>query len=288
MPKNQNIWYIFVDSPSGAITRYPILEIITSISGIEKVYETGSRPMRLYGSDFKHYIAKFGKPHDLLNELIAARFCALWDIRVPPSAFIRILPEHLPAGFDKRRFEQLGFGSEYLEYAQEFTNFILTWKNSDYDIGRIVNRGDFLRIGLFDLWLANDDRNYNNPNLLIQPQNDGFYLVAIDHVNIFNGNALPRGLYHESKESSILCSPYMPLLFRINDKFKNTLNLLGLEFEELVEKCRKALPSLLQEVPAEWGIDIAQQEEQMRQLFTAEWIGGTINHFRLYIAQNFW
>ncbi len=134
-----------------------------------------SRPLRIYCSDFKHYIGKFGPSHDLLNEVIAARFAALWGIQVPASVYIRLLPEHLPVGLNKRHYERLGFGSEYLEHAQELSKFLLTWKTNTYEIGKITNREDLLRIGLFDLWIANEDRNHNNANLLIQPTEKGFF-----------------------------------------------------------------------------------------------------------------
>jgi hypothetical protein len=246
-----------------------------------------SRPLLVYGDDFHHYIAKFGRPYDLLNEMIAAVFCGLWGIRVPSPALFRLLPEHIPERHDKRQFEQLGFGSKYLEHAQELTNLISTWQQNQYDLGRIVNKVDLLRIGLFDLWLANEDRNHNNANLLIQPEHDGFYLVAIDHVNIFNTNSLHLGVHQLTEEDSILVSPHIPLFFKNDEKLLAAVSALENQFPGAVNECYECLPSLLQEMPAEWGIDIAQQKLQMEPIFSADWIAETIRNFRLYIARNF-
>lgn len=260
--------------------------IVNSIATVSKTYETMSRPLRIYCSDFKHYVGKFGRTHDLLNEIIAAEFAKLWGIRVPDFAYIRLLPEHVPSGLNKNHFNRLGFGSEYLEHAQELSKILLTWKANSYEIGRIVNREDLLRIGLFDLWMANEDRNHNNANLLIQPTVEGFHLVAIDHVNIFNTNMLDKGLNVLTMEESILYSDYITLLFK-KEKLQERIIAIEKEFPGYVALCQKSLGKLLETIPSEWGIDIALQQRQMEQIFKLEWTKEVIQSFKLYIARNF-
>lgn len=259
---------------------------VTSISTVDKVYETMSRPLRVYCSDYNHYICKFGRPYDLLNEMISAQFCLEWGIRVPQSAYVQLRPEHLPTGLNRRQYDHLGYGSEYLEHAQELSEFLLTWRGNTYDIGRIVNREDLLLIGLFDLWIANEDRNHNNANLLIQPTHEGFFLVAIDHVNIFNTNTLEKGLVCLTQESSILYSQYVPLLLG-REKLQFAITKLEKEFPKKVAKCKTSLKKTLADVPPEWGINIEVQTKQMEQLFSAEWAKEVIANFKLYIALNF-
>lgn len=260
--------------------------IVNSIASVGKTYETMSRPLRIFCDDFKHYIGKFGRPHDLLNEVIAAQFAKIWKIRVPNFVCIRLSPEHVPPGLNKNHFHRLGFGSEYLEHAQELSQIFLTWKTNNYEIGRIVNREDLLRIGLFDLWIANEDRNHNNANLLIQPTSEGFSLVAIDHVNIFNTNMLDRGLNVLTMEESILYSNYVPLLFK-RERIQGFIIAIEKEFPKYVMSCQKSLKKLLRDIPLEWGIDVALQQQQMEQMFGQEWIKEVIQSFKLYIARNF-
>jgi hypothetical protein len=246
-----------------------------------------SRPLRVYGDDFKHYISKFGRSHDLLNEVIAVNFCRIWGIETPGYAYIKLLPEHIPSGLNKRHYANLGFGSEYLDHAQELSQFLLTWRGNNYELGRIVNKEDILKIGLFDLWISNEDRNHNNANLLIQPQLDGFHFVAIDHVNIFNTNTLDKGLVCLTEESSILYSDYIPMLFKPSEKLQ--LAIAGLEnhFRKATHECNKSLKKVLKEVPEEWGIDLDGITSLMQQLFKNEWKQEIIANFKLYIAKNY-
>jgi|SRR5450432_393682 len=246
-----------------------------------------SRPLRIYCSDFKHYICKFGKPHDILNELISARFCEIWKIRIPEYRLIKLVPEHVPSGLNRRQYNRVGIGSEYLDHALELSEFLLTWDGNTYDTGRILNKEDFIRIGLFDLWISNEDRNHNNSNLLIQPTNEGFYFVAIDHVNIFNTNTLDKGLVCLTEDSSILFSQYMSLLFKNPEKLSAAMIDIEGSYFEMVSKCRTSLKTIMAEVPSEWGIDVQKQIIQMEQLFSEDWMREVLTNFRLYIARNF-
>lgn len=246
-----------------------------------------SKPFRVLCNDYKHYISKFGKGYDILNEYLSSKFCECWKIPTPNCVFVDLNPDHLPTGYNKRAYNTLGFGSEFLEHAQELSQFLLTWKDNQYEIGRIRNKEDILKIGLFDLWIANEDRNHNNANLLIQPQHDGYYFIAIDHVNIFNTGTLDKGIVCLTEDESILNSEYVKLLFKSNQKTMDSIIKIEEEFISSVETCRNKLKNILEEVPASWKIDIELQSKQMESLFSREWTQEILQNFRLYIARNF-
>jgi hypothetical protein len=263
------------------------VDTVYSIASVDKVYDTMSRPFRVLCNDYKHYVAKFGRGYDLLHEYLSARFCNCWNIPTPEYAFVNLNIDHLPVGYNRKKFNTEGFGSEFLEHAQELSQFLMTWKDNQYELGRICNKEDLIKIGLFDLWIGNEDRNHNNANLLLQPRHDGYYFIAIDHVNIFNTGTLDKGLVCLSEDESILKSEYIRLLFKSNDKLKLILNKAETDFIQFVKNCKKELTTILNNVPVSWKIDIQLQTKQMECLFSEAWAQEILSNFRLYIARNF-
>ncbi len=91
---------------------------------------------------------------------------------------------------------------------------------------KLCNREDFLMIALFDIWLANDDRNHNNFNLLLNVSNDGMYhFHPIDHVNIFNSSHLRYGIAELTEEDSIIKSDIAKVLFGSSRKISELVDL---------------------------------------------------------------
>src|SRR5690606_8064586 len=140
---------------------------------------------------------------------IASCFLPLWNINTPPISFITVAEEHIPDSdrniLQPRFFKKHCFGSQYLQHAKEMDHTFTTLKGSPYDLRKIANKSDFLKIGLFDIWMCNEDRNHNNFNLLIYPEPDGksrFY--AIDHTACFNTGNLHREIAPLTQDDSIL------------------------------------------------------------------------------------
>lgn len=154
---------------------------LNTISTFEKKLKSrGSSPIVYLCEDINYYACKYGKPNNLFNEYLAASFCKIWEIPVPDFSFVNVADEHIPQGHPKSDFSYPCFGSFYLEHAMEVSDFLNTWEGKNYEIDKIFNKTDLLKIGLFDLWLSNEDRNHNNANLLINPTSDGYQIVAID------------------------------------------------------------------------------------------------------------
>src|SRR5690348_4904939 len=90
----------------------------------------------------------------------------------------------------RHMFDKPCFGLMYDVEAGEASNIYLGLKGNSYELNKYPERFDLLKIALFDLWLANNDRNHNNYNLLLK---DGRF-VPIDHSEIFDGSSLGRKL----------------------------------------------------------------------------------------------
>ncbi len=264
------------------------MKSINVISPFEKkLKSSGSAPIVFMCDDINYYACKYGKPNDLFNEYLGASFCKIWEIPVPDFSFVNVEQEYVPSGIPKANFAYPCFGSFYLEHAMDVNDFLHTWEGNYYEIDKIFNKVDLLKIGLFDLWLSNEDRNHNNANLLINPTIDGYQLVAIDHVTIFNTSTLNHGLVQLSENESILNTKLCNILIKRGAKLNQTLLELEENFYLCVKECSKKFAKILNEVPNEWNIDIVEREKLIRKnLFDDTWTNQTVSHFRTILESS--
>ncbi|MVX34389.1 HipA family kinase [Myroides sp. LoEW2-1] len=69
-------------------------------------------------------------------------------------------------------------------------------------------------ITLFDIWVANEDRNHNNYNLLLNTsKGSSFFFYTIDHETIFNSCFLERKLVEITENESIINTEIAKILF---------------------------------------------------------------------------
>ena len=133
-------------------------------------------------ADLNDYVCKYatGVPtRTLYNEFIAAEFLEHWGLNKPDHRIVNINEEHILEGVKSTRiqvryFTRPCFGSKHELYAKEIDP---SFPNLDINrkiLNAIENKFDLLKIGLFDLWLANEDRNHNNYNLLLNPTDSGY------------------------------------------------------------------------------------------------------------------
>lgn len=139
----------------------------------------------------------------------------------------------------------------------------------------------FLKIALFDIWLANDDRNQGNNNLLIRPFEGGFEPVAIDHEKIFNTSILERKIYELAYEDSML---YSGLYHRLLPKSQKTFLLIEeivASLRPCIQRCYDQLDQILEELPSQWNFPIDTMKSRLdRNIFTKHWIASTEQNFR--------
>lgn len=175
-----------------------------------------------WANDENIWYCKYKDNNILFNELLAYHFAKIWGINIPECAFITIDYEKYIVSYsneDKRLlqksfFDKECFGSQALEDAFDVDNSIIITKKQI--IRKITNKEDFLKIALFDIWLANEDRKANNYNLLLAPTDKGFTLFyVIDHANIFNTSAAYRYQICElTEEDTVLNSNLATILFK--------------------------------------------------------------------------
>jgi hypothetical protein len=261
------------------------LHSIAEISSEACIHTNGSRPIRVLCSDMNQYVCKYytglGSANSLFNEYIAFCFLKVWKLKVPEIAFVDIKTDHIQGlGFPFRYFDKTCFGSQYNNKLKDVERFFngLHFKKQNLD----HLQRSYLQISLFDLWVSNDDRNENNFNLLYDIIEPDF--VPIDHVQIFNGNNLDKGLYQIGYNESILSSTLQKRLFsRTLQPERNNIRLNIIEsFKHDINDCHRLLPTFLSSVPEDWELSLTNLHDQLENLFSEIWISNCIDSFIQY------
>lgn len=265
-----------------------ILEKLNAIQPIIRRFHTyGSSPVLVMGDDYNLWVCKYNDYNKLFNELLAAEFAKLWDIKVPKNALITIDYERCvkefedKRGLERRFFERECFSSQFIRNAIDVNHSIL---NNTKLVEKIVNKDDLLKIALFDIWLSNEDRNIGNYNLLLQAINDSsLCLYVIDHSDIFNSSmAYSYALTEITEEESLLSTDLALLLFQKDNFLQEKVVFLVRDFYNYVRLCDKNLSTILAKVPKNWKIDIPYYESKIRRLFSLQWLRTCEYTFREY------
>ncbi|WP_175635845.1 HipA family kinase [Pedobacter ghigonis] len=260
-----------------------MLNIRSSIAKISRVIPTGgSLPVVVMADNLEDYVCKYDFGTKLINEYLGHQFLQLWEIGVFSAAFVNIKRDHVPAEILNGRiqghlFDKPCFGLQYENNALSVNDIIIGSSGDRYELDKFEDRFSLMDIGLFDLWLANDDRNQNNSNLLLLENR----LVPIDHSNLFDGDGLGRELSPLTWEDSIIHSDIAKVL--LNSKLKREARHQQLleQFPIFVSRCRQALPDLIAGIPNQWCNDKALLREQITSsvMDNQKWLDQTISSF---------
>ncbi|MEM7655428.1 MAG: HipA family kinase [Bacteroidota bacterium] len=248
-----------------------------------KVYPTlGSHPIEIVAEDMETYICKYSlKPaYGLLREYLGYQFAKLWGLYVPSAAFIQVARDHvpltqLPDRIGYVEFEIPTFGVKKHPSAEEVG---LTFsQKSDYEV-RQIDKEEFLKIALFDLWLANEDRHTGNYNLMLAApdsfnKSTFFRFMPIDHWLTFNSGDMEKGIYLLSENESLLNSPVRQRLFRSKAKLVETTRRLIAHFPGWVHLCQAQVSPLLGNIPPTWGIELPYIKSYLSDnIFRLSWV----------------
>lgn len=261
------------------------MKYLQSITEIKKehCYETrGSRPVRVFCNDLNYYVCKYhtgvGFPNLLFNEYLAACFLQIWNLPVPDFAFVEINREHtektlLPFHF----FDLPAFGSKFMGDFTEVDKFFL--ETPIIRKNNTTGRESFIKIALFDIWLCNEDRHFENFNLLYNLKENLF--VPIDHAFCFNSANLDKEPYLISENESILATPFLSRFFdrTLQTKSDDLRLKIVEEFKYNVGICHDKLDKILSETPPIWKPDKEFLRERLQFFFSTQWLKKCINHF---------
>lgn len=265
-----------------------------SIESIQHVFPTQNEPVLVRCNDWQYYVCKHSKytPCDaLFNEFLAARFLAIWSVEVLTPCIVQIKEEHLPDKFYSGKLQpmclkQSLIGFPYLKYQKYVTKFDRGFKENYTDKKKIVNLDHLIKIVLFDLWVGNDDRNWNNYNLLLESRTDGFHFVPIDHETIFSGNSLNHGVTIQTENDSLILTELFKAVITksyVKELLSNSKTIKK-DFYLCVANCKSELDKLLEEVPHDWKISIdTKRTAILESIFTPKWLKEVFYYFLIYL-----
>ncbi len=263
----------------------------TSITPITKIYETsGSNPVLVLCDDYNFYVVKYKKSTvgtNLFNEYLAASFLKIWELHVPNFEIIKVLQEHIPPSFDSRiqphYFDSSCFGSRFSRDYSDVTLFLnpttKNWKD------QFSYKEEIFLIALFDIWISNEDRNFNNPNLMYDLSTNNRF-IPIDHQFIFSGSNLEYGISQLTFNDSILNYPLAKKLF--TKKALNTELIATIEekYYLCIDKCAKNIEHIFVEVPEDWNINKEKTKSLIKEnLFTQQWIDKSFSSFKEFLQE---
>jgi hypothetical protein len=266
------------------------MQTLKSIQTADKLYNTGDRPVLVMCSDMQDYVCKYalgGNATNLFCEYVAASFLRLWQLPVPDFTFVNVNYEHVKHfGLPKHFFDKTCFGSKYSRFYQELTHFT-DLPDIKKQKGYSENRDNLLKIALFDLWIANEDRNYNNLNLLIDVQ-DNYNFLPIDHGAIFNTRSLEWKISLLTENECLTDIPLIKLLFQNTDFNRDYIQNLKEYFYLCTLECKKNFDEILKFVPLNWNIDLEVASHKINnELFNSNWEEKVIDTFLEYINSPF-
>lgn len=254
------------------------IQHIHSIQEIAKQYPTGDLPVLVLCSDKLQYICKYMRPGDTISyklacEFMGAIFADAWRINTPPFALVRIMPAHWMSVAVSHSSSAPTIGFQKLEGVIDITpsSFRLVETNTD-------TLYQLLKIALFDFWIANEDRTYNNANLLYDVENE--QLVSIDYGGILNNVTLDFPLSQLTETDSILCADiFAHIIKHLSQKqLYDAVELLKQDYIQCINLSKKQT-LFLTDMPAEWAVPSTKIENKVAELFSPSWINSTWENF---------
>lgn len=266
------------------------MEAITNKTAVQIIEQanTNSVPFLVLCEDAELYYAKLiFKRHppfeDLINEILCVYALELMNVKTITPALITIPQEvfedfkKVSKDFDSRynnvAFDDvIFFGSLFEESTTEVEVYNTKLKNK-FDFNKYKNPTDFLKIGVFDYWIANMDRRGSNPNILVKATNDGkFEFLPIDHTQAFayqnNYKALRMVLMANVHPKSILRTPMSKSIISFADsKFiANFHNEILADFDNVINN----LDFVFDQIPKAFGLSKKGQKKIVEILSNKE------------------
>lgn len=257
------------------------IPLLDSVKTIERQYFTGEEPVLVMCSDKNAYICKYMRSsfaaYKLACELIGAQMAMAWHLNTPEIAFVRIRPSH----WSKGNNAALSIGSRKMEGVVDIT------PSTNREVKSSAKAlTQLLKIALFDFWMANEDRNANNANLLYDVEQED--LISIDYGCIFNTATFEFPLSQLTSTDTILYSDLFQNL--IQDKSFSSLETmvksLRTYYLVCVNRSRQLSSEIVKAMPKDWNVPSTVVKKKMDQLFESEWIDGVWRNFNECFTEN--
>lgn len=253
-----------------------MLQTVQSIEQVDVVFPTGEMPLLVHCNDLEYYVCKYNKTGGasnlLFREYVAASFLKLWQLQAPDFALVTLQPHHNPTSIFNIKNNIPCFGSLHNREYREIDAFISEATPTQKQ--RIANKNDLLKIALFDYWVSNEDRNFNNYNIMLKMENDQYHFVPIDNGAVFHTGNQDKINYPLSEDESLISSPLMFNVFKSRAFFNAQLTeAIRENYYLCVQSCKNSLQKIIDDAPPQWQIDkTVEYNNLVKFLFSNDWI----------------
>ena len=212
--------------------------------------------------------------YKLACEFIGSQMAKKWKLNLPDIALVKIKPSHWNGISLNHNNYAPTLGSKWLDGVIDITPS--TFDKIPITIDVLYQ---LMKIALFDFWVANEDRNANNANLMFDVIKE--QLVVIDFGCIFNTATFDYPLSQLTSTDTILNSDIFIHLRKISNKLNIThlLEQLKREYNFYIERCSFIKSEIEKEIPQEWNVPHVTIKEKIEQLFNDKWIVEVWNNF---------
>jgi len=246
------------------------IQTVTAVK-ILHCYGTNSLPLQVLCDDNEVYVIKSmfkAQPpfEDLINEVLCNYFFQCWDIPVPEHAIVVfnniLVEQYLDEGNTiNKKYTDFDFnnhyfyGTKFLQSTTEIDLYNLSLKDK-WDYNKYQNPIDLLKIGVFDKWIGNLDRRFDNPNILIDTSDERFRFIPIDNTQAFACQkaykVLNMAVMDTVNNKSILSTPISKSIANFADS--KIYSKLANEIAENIESTIDLIEPIFENVPPSFGL----------------------------------
>ena len=256
-----------------------------SAQPIKQQFHTGEEPVMVMCSDVNIYVCKYmrstASAYKLACEFIGAKLAKAWRLCTPDIALVNIRPAHWERMNLSHSLSAPSIGFRWLDGVVDITpSTFAKVPVSEKTLGQL------LKIALFDFWVANEDRNANNANLMYDVANER--LVSIDYGCIFNTATFDSAISQLTSTDTILWSDlFKHLIQSIDSKTIHQLaDHLKADYEECLHQSKSIVKEVLAEMPSEWKVPTETVSEKLSQLFDEHWTTEVWKNFTDCLNEN--
>lgn len=211
--------------------------------------------------------------YKLACEFIGALFAEAWKIDTPPCTIVKIMPAHWSSVATSHSTSAPTIGFRKLEGVIDITP--TTYKQVTVNADTLYQ---LLKIALFDFWIANEDRTYNNANLLYDIENNR--LISIDYGGILNNVTFDFSLSQLTETDSILSADIFTHIIKSISirQLSKAVEKLQKDYVQCISRSERQV-GLLMQMPKEWAVPTAKIRTKAEELFSESWINATYKNF---------
>ncbi len=219
--------------------------------------------------------------YKLACEFIGTNFAKAWQLYTPDIALVNIRSAHWKGINISHSLSAPSIGFRWLDGVVDITPS--TYAKIPAKTETLTQ---LMKIALFDFWVANEDRNANNANLMYDVTHE--QLVSIDYGCIFNTATFEYPLSQLTSTDTILWSDLFHHLLQGADRQTSLAiaNRLKVDYEESLDRSKNIVAEIIAEIPREWNVPTEKVCEKLHQLLDKQWTVAVWNNFMECLNEN--